>query len=383
LQWGAFVLSNRVVDVINRLSSRQFYLFLCAIALVVYGVRGFGFPESVQGDDLDLYFHAVNRVAATTGFGQFDTFGFFDPYNGYLIVLLRVFTKLAMLGNDTNFTTHAFLLMTPLFAVTMAGIGAIVARVTSRFIALLALTFLVFLPFSNLVILAQINTVAWPLALAMIVIAATRTYPQTWFGKVGLAIVFSLTTLSSGTMLIAIALLGLGIIEGLKRINRYEIALFLIGGISFFVQWMSYTPRTNPKLPIAGELYKAMFHFSPQFLRTKVNQPLFAEDHIILWIIPVMLFIIWVVFAIETAKVDRHLLVSAIKLLGAGFMLLALLIRGNGWFNTHYLFIPVSMFWISLALVYYGSRHHVSSRFALAIASVLFAVSYSGTYYLL
>jgi hypothetical protein len=369
--------------VINRLSSRQFYLFLCAIALVVYGVRGLGFPESVQGDDLDLYFHAVNRVTATAGFGQFDTFGFFDPYNGYLIVLLRVFTKIAMLGNDANFTTHAFLLMTPLFAVTMAGVGTVVARVTSRFIALLALTFLVFLPFSNLVILAQINTVAWPLALAMIVIAATRTYPQTWFGKVGLAIVFSLTTLSSGTMLIAIALLGLGIIEGLKRINRYEIALFLIGGISFFIQWMSYTPRTNPKLPIAGELYKAMFHFSPQFLRTKVNQPLFAEDHIILWIIPIMLFIIWVVFAIETAKVDRRLVVSAIKLFGAGFMLLALLIRGNGWFNTHYLFIPVSMFWISFALVYYGSRHHVSSRFALAIASVLFAVSYSGTYYLL
>ena len=182
---------------------------------------------------------------------------------------------------------------------------------------------------------------------------------------------------------IAIALLGLGIIEGLKRINRYEIALFLIGSISFVIQWMSYTPRTNPKLPIAGELYKALFHFSPQFLRTKVNQPLFAEDHIILWIIPIMLFIIWVVFAIETAKVDRRLVVSAIKLFGAGFMLLALLIRGNGWFNTHYLFIPVSMFWISLALVYYGSRHHVSSRFALAIASVLFAVSYSGAYYLL
>lgn len=346
-------------------------------------MRGFGFPESVQGDDLELYFHALNRVTATTGFGQFDTFGFFDPWNGYLIVLLRMFTKIAMLGNDTKFTTHAFLLMTPLFAATIAGIGAVVARITSRYVALLALTFLIFLPFSNLVILAQINTVQWPLALAMIVVTATRIYPQTWYGKVGLAIVFSLLTLSSGTMLIAIALLGLGIIESLKRINLYEITLFLIGSISFFVQWMSFTPRTNPKLPIAGELYKAMFHFSPQYLRIKVNQPLFAEDHIILWIIPVMLFIIWIMLAIKTAKVDRRLLVSAVKLFGTGFLLLALLIRGNGWFNTHYLFIPVSMFWISLALVYYGSRHQVSSRFALAIASVLFAVSYSGTYYLL
>jgi len=383
LQWGAFVLSNRVVDVINRLSPRQFYLFLCALALVVYGVRGFGFPKSVQGDDLDLYSHAVKRIGSARGFGRFNATEIFDPWNGYLIVLLRIFTRFVMLGDDARFTFHAFIVMTPLFAITVAGLVFIISRVTSRINALLTLAFLIFLPFSNLVMLAQVNTVAWPLALAMIVVAATRTYPQTWYGKIGLAIVFSLTTLSSGTMLIAITLLGLGIIEGLRRINLYEITLLLVGIISFFFQWMSFTPRTNQKLPFAGELYKAMFHFSPQYLRSKVNQPLFAEDHIILWITPIMLFIIWVVFAIETAKVDRRLVVSAVKLFGAGVLLLVLLIRGNGWFNTHYLFIPTSMFWISLALVYYGSRHHVSSRFALAITSVLFAVSYSGTYYLL
>ena len=363
-------------------SKRVFFVVLTSFSLVVYGVRGAGYRREIFGDDLDLFLYAVNRPVAS-GISKLDHFGLFDPYNGYLAVLLRAFTHIALIGPDTNFTLHAYLLMTVFFAVTTAGICMVVSASTSRKIALLAMGFLVFLPFSNLVILAQINTVAWPLALLMLVITAARKYPTTLKGKVLLAALFALAAMSTGTVVLAIAFLTLNLLQDFRKIHKYELSLLIVTSVSFLVQWISYTPRTNPKLPLLGELHKAIYNFAPQYIREKIGASLNGDDQIVFWIIPVILLIIWLVQANFARQTNWQSVISAMKLSAGGLVLLSLLIQGNGWFNTHYLYISAAMFWISLTLLFHENRRIESTRMAIAITCALFATTYSGVFYLL
>ncbi len=379
---GALLLIKRCSQFVDQASQRVFFGVLTGFAVVVYAVRGAGYRKEVYGDDLDLLFHAINRPA-TSGFGKLDHFGLFDPYNGYLVVLLRAFTHIALIGPNTSFTLHAYLLMTVFFAVTTAGICLVLSASTSRKTAFLALGFLVLMPYSNLVILAQINTVAWPLALLMLVITATRKYPNTPSGKFLIAVVFALTAMSTGTVLIVMAYLVLNLLQDIRRINRYELVLLAVTSISFLIQWLSFTPRTNPKLPLLGELHKALYNFAPQYIREKIGTSLNGDDQIIFWIIPLMLLIIWLTQANFARQTNWSAAVSASKLFVGGVVLLGLLVRGNGWFNTHYLFIPAAMFWVSLTLLFHQNRHEASTRMAVFITVALFVTTYSGTFYLL
>ena len=136
---------RRCGQFVEQASQRVFFVVITSFSLVVYGVRGAGYRKEIFGDDLDLFFHAVNRPVAS-GISKLDHFGLFDPYNGYLVVLLRAFTRIALIGPDTNFTLHADLLMTVFFAVTTARICMVIGANHSRKTALLASGSLVFLP---------------------------------------------------------------------------------------------------------------------------------------------------------------------------------------------------------------------------------------------
>lgn len=365
------------------MSQRLFYLLLTSIAIVVYGLRGVGYRRDLWGDDLELYLHAVNRPAPTTSFGRIDHFGLFDSYNNYLIVWIRAYTHLAKLGPDSNFTFNAYVLMTVSFAVITSATCLVVGAKTSRMFALLSLSFCLFLPFSNLVILAQVNTIIWPLSLFMIVMSATRIYPKNKSFQALVVVIFFTTSLSTLTVIIAFTLLGLNLVQNLNRLNKFEVLLFMTTATSLIIQWNSYVPRNNPKLPLIGEYYKALYNFAPQYIRVKIGASLNGDDQFIFWIIPLLLLFIWLAQVNLARQTKLSDAVSAVKLFIGAFVLLSLLIRGNGWLNTHYLYIPVAMFWISLTLLFYQNREEASTRLAIFISIALFATTYSGTYYLL
>lgn len=368
---------------IEKMNQRVYFASLTTIALLVYGIRGAGYKREIYGDDLDLFIQAVNRTKPGSGIQKLDYLGLFDPYNGYLVVLLRAFTRIALIGPDSKFTFNAYVLMTVFFATSTALTCSLISKSTSRNFGLLALFFCIFLPFSNLVILAQINTVAWPLALLMMVITSLRVYPTSKSGKIFVAILFSLTAMSSGAVVVAMLFLFINIAVNFRNVRRYELSLLLITSVSFLIQWFTYTPRTNPKLPLLGELHKSLYNFSPQFIREKIGLPLNGDEQIIFYIVPLMLLTIWIVQASFAWYKNWESVFSAIKLFAGGLILLCLLIRGNGWFNTHYLFIPTSMFWISLVVLFHANRDDPSIRIALPVSLILFGTTISGVYYLL
>ena len=177
--------------------------------------------------------------------------------------------------------------------------------------------------------------------------------------------------------------LGLNLTQNLKRLNRFEVLLFSVTATSVFIQWNSYSPRNNPKLSLMGELYKALYNFSPQYLRRSFGDPLLGFDLVIFWLIPIALLLVWVMQVNLARSTNLLSVLPSLKLFFGALILLILLIRGNAWLNPHYSFIPASMFWISLVLLFHENKHRSTTGWAIAASTSLFASSISGVYYLL
>jgi len=348
-------------------------------------LRGNQFNRLVFGDDATLVSHALNRQQPWGVLGGFDRLGLFDPFNDYLAVLLRVFTHLGLLGPDESFTTTVFFLMTFFWATVTLVTARIIMRsggTSSGFFAAMAL---VFLPFSNQVFLAQTNTVAWPLALLCIVIVSLRAYPPRTTHQIGMLVLFSLTTMSTGTMVVVIPILVLSFVYQIKRIRGFEGCLLVVTVLSFWLQWYTYEPRPNVSQPLGGELYRMLFSWAPQFVRSQVNTPLSFLETVTLWTVPIALLIAWFILFMNALAVDKPHSFAALKMLVVSLGLAPMLIIRNGWFNTHYMYIPMALFWVSVSLMLKpGVLNQVARvRSAVVALVVCYATTVSGVFFVL
>jgi hypothetical protein len=317
--------------------------------------------------------------------GRFDKLGLFDPFNDYLAVLLRIVTHFALIGPDSHFTFRLFVMMTIFWAVVTWVIALTIRKYVSTKAGVVAALALCWLPFSNQVFLAQANTVAWPLALLCILVVVLRVYPEKQLYRIVLVVVFSLTAMSTGTMVIAIGWLVFDIVRNIRAINRFQAVLLVFTSISYYIQWITYEPRPNVKLPLGHELYRTLFSWSPQFIRNKIGQELSLGSAVILWLIPVLLITAWLFLFASAYTSDRLRAIASLRLMITSLALPVLLIMGNGWLNTHYLFIPASLFWISAIMLAFSNHAYGknSLRLSATVLTLCYCSAISGVYYAL
>jgi hypothetical protein len=381
----AFVLNSTVWIRISSLIERRFHYLVLLASLFTFGLRGADYRRVITGDDATLVTHALDRQMPWGVLGRFDKLGLFDPFNDYLAVLLRFVTHFALIGPDSQFAFRVFVMMTIFWAVVTWVIALTVRSFVSPKAGVTAALALCWLPFSNQVLLAQINPVAWPLALLCILVVALRVYPEKLLYRIVLVVVFSLTAMSTGTMIIAIGWLVFDIARNTRVIYRFQAVLLFFTGISYYLQWITYEPRPNVKLPLGHELFRTLFSWSPQFIRSRVGQELSFGSTVILWLIPVLLLTAWLLLFASAYRSDRLRAIASMRLLITSLALPVLLILGNGWLNTHYLFIPASLFWIS-AIVLAFSKHACHKnilRLSATVLTVCYCSAISGVYYVL
>jgi hypothetical protein len=385
LQRRALILNTTPIQRLANWCEQHFSLTVFLGSLLVYGLRGNQFNRLVFGDDATLVSHALDRQQPWGVLGKFDRLGLFDPFNDYLAVLLRVFTHLGLLGPDELFTTTVFFLMTLFWATTTFAISHIVMRRSGISSGFFVAIFLAFLPFSNQVLLAQTNTVAWPLALLCVVIVALKAYPQRTTHRIGVLVLFSLTTMSTGTMVVVIPLLVLSLVYRIKSIRGFEGCLLVVTVLSFLLQWYTFAPRPNVSQPLSGELYRMAFSWAPQFVRSQVNTSLSFLETVTLWTVPVVLLIAWLILFMNALAVDKPYSFAALKMLVVSLGLAPMLIIGNGWFNTHYMYIPMALFWVSISLMLKpGVLNQVARvRSAVVALVVCYATTVSGVFFVL
>jgi hypothetical protein len=318
-------------------------------------------------------------------FGRFDKLGLFDPFNDYLAVLLRLITHVALIGPDSGFAFRIFVITTFFWAVVTWVIALTIKNYVSPKAGVIAALTLCWMPFSNQVFLAQANTVAWPLALLCILIVALRLYPEKQLYRVMLVVVFSLTAMSTGTMVVAIGWLVFDIARNIRTIKRFQAILLFFTSISYYFQWITYEPRPNIKLPLGDELYRTLFSWSPQFIRNRIGEELPLGVALILWLIPIFLITSWLFLFVSTYTSDRLRAAASLRLMITSLVLPVLLITRNGWLNTHYLFIPSALFWLSALILAAAIRDRKTAFSQLAIGALIFfyCTAISGVYYVL
>ena len=364
---------------------RKFHVVVLLGSLLAYGVRGAQYNPTVFGDDATLVSHALDRQQPWGMFGSFDKLGLFDPFNDYLAVLLRVVTHVALIGPDTGFTFRLFVIMTIYWAMVTWIIAITIKSYLSPSAGAVAALMLCWLPFSNQVLLVQANPVAWPLALLCILVVALRKYPANLSSQILLVVLFSLTAMSTGTMIVVIAWLVFDIARNIRRVNKFEVVLLLFAACSYCLQWITYEPRPNAKLPLGHEMYRTLFSWSPQFIRNKIGQELSLSFTFILYLIPTLLLASWLYLFISAYQSHKVRAIASLRLLITSLMLPVLLVTGNGWLNTHYMFIPAALFWLSALILAAtpGERKSILRQPAIIALTICYCAAISGVYYVL
>ena len=355
------------------------------LTLPLFYLRGKNFSLVLFGDDAEFVSHALNRVPPLGLFPSLDSWGLLDPFNGYLAVYLRLITKLILFAGTEDFTTHTFWVMTIYWSVISGLLASTLKKFSGPLIGWGAGFVLAVMPYSNSVMLAQVNTIAWPACLLTLVVAGTRQYPVRRFSKIILLLLFAGTAASTGTAIVTVAALGFNVLRHRGKRLSFERLLFACTGLGFALQYLSYTPRNNPSLPLIPEISKISFGLAPQYIRSQVLDPLSALETIVLYSIPVIAFMCLGVLVWLGLNIDRQRVLTGVQFIVEGVFLALLLTTANGWLNSHYLFIPTGLLWLGALLI--GSVSVKSVRpwkmVPLAILTTLLFIGISGTYFVI
>jgi len=244
------------------------------------------------------------------------------------------------------------------------------------------------MPFSNLVMLAQVNTIYMPAVLVIIITVVTRQYPQSRILQVITCMVFALVALTSiTTVVVFVYLLWLVYIRA-ELVQVIERRLVWVIGGSLMLQALSYQPRGRNISPsrFIHEILLSSNAFAPQFVREKVLEPKSLVENIVLYGIPIVLGITVSILAHLGKQSERRAQVEIAKrLFLIALVLICLLIVGNGWLNSHYLFIPTGLFWIGVIFVSDAAcRSKIRFRMIpVTVVLAVFLIQLSGTYFVI
>jgi len=161
--------------------------------------------------------------------------------------------------------------------------------------------------------------------------------------------------------------------------------LLLSTSASYFLQWYSYKPRSNDKLPLGQEMHRTLFSWAPQFIRNRIGQDLSIGLSVTLYLIPILLIASWLYLFIYAYQSHRLRAIASLRLLITSLTLPVLLITSNGWLNTHYMFIPEVLFWLSALILAATPRERKSilRQPAIITLTICYCATISGVYYVL
>jgi hypothetical protein len=145
---------------------------------VIFLLRGRNYEHKLYGDDRLLFDHVINRQSPFGRLHCIDPFGLLDLFNGSLYVIHRIATKLLAIGGSEHFTLRVFWFMSCTWTVIAICIALVIGRFTRPYLGFLAAVTVAIMPFSNLVMMAQVNTFWMPAVLAIIITVFTRQYPR-------------------------------------------------------------------------------------------------------------------------------------------------------------------------------------------------------------
>lgn len=355
---------------------------------VIFLFRGLNYRPAIWGDDKLLVEHAIHRQAPFGRLHFIDPFGILDPFAGYLVVILRIATKILIFRSTENFPLRTYWFSSFIWTTIAICIALLIGRFARPYLGFLAALAIAIMPFSNLVMLAQVNTIYMPAVLVILITIVTRQYPQSGVLQAITCVAFALVTLTTITTIVAFGYLIWLVFSRVSRVQSIEKRLIWIMGPALILQVISYQPRGRIISPshFVHEFLLSSNAFVPQFVREKVLEPKSVAENTFLYGIPILLgFTVFILVRLGNQSERKAQVEIAQHFFLIALLLLCMLIVGNGWLNSHYLFIPTGLFWIGVILAS-DAAWHSAIRFRMIpiiVVIVVFLSQLSGTYFVI
>ena len=321
-------------------------------------------------------------------FQKFDTLRITEPFNNQIWVIPRGITRILLAISIPDFVRNATVFSLFWLSGLLTFLSVTLGRLTNRVTGSIAAICVALMPFSHRVMLGQVNSLVWPAVMVLFVVVIANQYPISKLGRVLLLLFIALISMSTQLFLLLLIFLVPTLIFSANRRNAMNLltALFIGAGQAFQVV---VTPRravSRDFIDIPFQLLKSAYGFVPQAIRDNIIGPLSRMDLLVLVLYPVFMIIAASLLVIFGLRGDRRSQIYvSLRLTGAGFATLVLLIFANGALNSHYLFLPSALFWISCVMfadAALRAKQKFSVHVVLALA-VLFLGQLSGTYFLI
>lgn len=380
----------------------------CTFVLIIsiLFVRHRGLPEILWGDDQLLVYRALNishpphlRFHPRTSwpsmewshferFQKFDSLRLTEPFNNQILVMPRGITKLLTAISISDFVRNATVFSLFWLSGLLTFLSTILGRLTNRTAGSIAAICVAVMPFSNRVILGQVNSLVWPAVMVLFVVVIANEYPISNLGRVSLLLFIALISVSTLLFPLLLIYLILSLIFSASRRNAMNLltALLMSAGQAFEFVVAQRRVSSRNLIDIPFQILKSAYGFVPQAIRNNIYGPVSSADLLVLVSYPVFIAIaasLLIVFGLRGER--RSQIFVALRFTGVGFAMLVLLIFANGALNSHYLFLPTALFWVSCIMfadAALRSQQNFSVHVVLVLV-VLFLGQLSGAYFVI
>ena len=321
-------------------------------------------------------------------FQKFDTLRLAEPFNNQILVIPRGITKLLTEISISDFVRNANVFSLLWLSGLLTFLSITLGRLTNRAVGSIAAICVAVMPFSNRVMLGQVNALIWPAVMVLFVVVIANQYPISKLGRVLLLLFIALMSVSTLLFSLLLIYLILSLMFSASRRNAMNFLTALLMSVGQAFEFVVAPRRVTSRnlIDIPFQILKSAYGFVPQAIRNNIYRPVSSADLLVLVSYPVFIAIaasLLIVFGLHGDR--RSQIFVALRFTGAGFATLILLIFANGTLNSHYLFLPTALFWVSCVMfadAALRSQQKFSVHVVLALV-VLFLGQLSGAYFLI
>ena len=360
-------------------TSRAISALAFIFSLLVFGYRGWDGHRAIMPLDVVFVQQSLDPSnpfsGVNTPFGQFDLL---RQFSGYLHTVVRVFVELFELAPFSIYPVLTFTTSTVIWAGCAWAVFLAVRSVAGPVAGLVGSAAFALLPASNIILLAQLNALQWPMLVASVILIATNFEPRSTLGKLLYLGFLFLLAANAALAFIPMAMLGWRLVlrwnlrDTTKRLTAMCIP-YAVQVFAYIRQPGRRAEELNPLAQLFQEMYYIPKTLLPGFLRGAVDGRLSVVASALLLLIAVG-FTATVIGAIRTSQPkDQRFDRVVVELIVIAVLSGVFSVVMNGNLNHQYLMIPMTCLWVAV-IMSVERLHHVPEYRHFGQITALFAL---------
>jgi hypothetical protein len=332
-------------------------VFLSGFVILAY--RGWNGRQALM--PLDVVFVQQSLDPSTPFWGVSTPAGQFDvlrQFSGYLHTVVRVFVELFELAPFTAFPALTFTTSTIIWASCGWAICFAVKSIGGTASGVIAAAAFALLPASNIILLAQLNALQWPMLVSAVILIASNVEPRSRAGRVTYLIFLFTVASNAALAFIPIAMLGWRSLVGSnKRLVQQRLLAMCVPYVIQIITHVRQPFRRAEDLNPTAQLFQEVLYIPkmllPGSLREGVSDALSVKATIILLVFTLGLLgtVVGACVLTRRAKSPQRRVSAELLIVGTLSGVISVVMNGN--LNHQYLMIPLMCWWVTIILSIY------------------------------